>query len=101
MAYKKINKNTQTKKAVKPQAKPAKKVVPAPKAKKIETVKKQKVQTAPKKTVRTKKVSVNSIPQEIVTKEETKTYTICGHKIKKTHVWIAAAIVVVLLCVLF
>lgn len=96
MANKKTDKYVQTKKAVKPQVKATKKTT-----KKVETVKKQKAQTAPKKTVQTKKVSIKSIPQEIVTKEEAKTYTICGYTIKKTHAWIAAAVVVVLLCILF
>lgn len=101
MANKKTNKYVQTKKAAKPQVKATKKATSAQKVKKVEAVKKQKAQTTPQKTVLTKKVSIKSIPQEIVTKEEAKTYTICGYTIKKTHAWIAAAVVVVLLCILF
>lgn len=100
----KTNKYVQTKKApkkvAKPQPKVAKKVVKpvVQTPKKVEVAKKQKVQTAPrKKTVRTKKVSVNSIPQQIVT-EKTNTYDVFGYKVKKSYVWIAVG-VIVLLCI--
>ena len=98
MANKKTNKYVQTKKPAKPQPKKS-----AQAQKKVEAVKKPKVQTAPKKqkTVRTKKVSINSIPQPITYTEEVKAYKIGKYTVKKSHLWIAAAVVLVLLCVLF
>ena len=102
MANKKTNKYVQVKKPAKPQPKkPAKKVVkpaPMPKMpKKVEAVKKPRKQ----KTVRTKKVSVNSIPQPITYTEEVKAYKFGKYTVKKTTFWIAVAAVVVLLCIIF
>ena len=103
MANKKTNKYVQTKKPVKPQPKrpAAKKVAkPAPMPKKVEVSKKP---TAPKKqkTVRTKKVSVNSIPQPITYTEEVKAYKFGKYTVKKTHFWMAVVAVIVLLCIIF
>lgn len=98
MANKKTNKYVQTKKPAKPQPKKS-----AQAQKKVETVKKPKVQTAPKKqkTVRTKKVSINSIPQPITYTEEVKAYKFGKYTVKKTHFWMAVAAVIVLLCIIF
>ena len=102
----KTNKYVQTRKAPKKVAKPQPKMVKkvakpaAPAPKKVEVVKKPKAQTAPrKKTVRTKKVSINSIPQPIVT-EKTNTYDVFGYKVKKSHVWVAVGLIVLLCIVL-
>lgn len=103
MANKKTNKYVQSKKTTKPQPKKpvAKKVVkpaPMPKMpKKVEEVKKPRKQ----KTVRTKKVSVNSIPQPITYTEEVKAYKFGKYTVKKTHFWMAVAAVIVLLCIIF
>lgn len=99
MANKKTN-YIKTKKPAKPQPKkpmakkPAK---PAPMPKKVEAVKKPRKQ----KTVKTKKVSINSIPQPITYTEEVKAYKFGKYTVKKTHFWMAVAAVVVLLCIIF
>lgn len=106
MANKKTN-YIQTKKPAKPQPKKpmAKKPVKsAPMPKKVEKVEK-KVEAVKKprkqRTVRTKKVSINSIPQPITYTEEVKAYKFGKYTVKKTHFWIAVAAVIVLLCIIF
>ena len=83
MANKKVNKIVKNKKPVKP-------------AKKANKVVKPQNKTAPKKQVKVQKVKVNSIPQAVVT-ESKKTYNIFGYEVKKSHVWIAVAVIVLLL----
>ncbi len=106
MANKKTN-YIKTRKPVKPQPKKpmAKKPVkPAPMPKKVEKVeKKVEAVKKPKKqgTVRTKKVSINSIPQPITYTEEVKAYKFGKYTVKKTHFWMAVAAVIVLLCIIF
>lgn len=100
MANKKTNKYVQTKKPAKPQPKKPmvkKPVKPAPMPKKVEAVKKPRKQG----TVRTKKVSINSIPQPITYTEEVKAYKFGKYTVKKTHFWMAVAAVIVLLCIIF
>ena len=100
MANKKTNKYVQTKKPAKPQPKKTmvkKPVKPAPMPKKVEAVKKPRKQG----TVRTKKVSINSIPQPITYTEEVKAYKFGKYTVKKTHFWMAVAAVIVLLCIIF
>ena len=88
MANKKKNKIVTKKENVKP-AKKKNKIVSKPTARPV--TKKQQVKV--------QKVKINSIPKEVV-KESKKTYNIFGYEVKKSYVWIAAA-VVVLLCILF
>ena len=88
MANKKKNKIVAKKETVKP-AKKKNKIVSKPVTKKP-TAKQQ---------VKVQKVKVNSITKEVV-KESKKTYNILGCEVKKSYVWIAVA-VVVLLCILF
>lgn len=88
MANKKPNKVIKNKKPVKSAYKKPNKV-------------NNKVQNKPQKKeqVKVQKVQVSSIPEAVVA-ESKKTYKIFGHEVKKSHVWIAVA-VVVLLCILF
>ena len=88
MANKKKNKIVTKKENVKP-AKKKNKIVSKPTARPV--TKKQQVKV--------QKVKINSIPKEVV-KESKKTYNIFGCEVKKSYVWIAA-FVVVLLCILF
>ncbi len=87
MANKKVNKIEKAKKPVKA----------GRKANKIE--KTQPKKAAPQKRVKVQKVKISSIPQEVIT-ESKKTYKIFGYDVKKSYVWTAVA-VIVLLCIIF